>query len=91
VTIGLQCEKEIAQAVCALPDGCHKLLDLSIGQKVFYATIYSQRFHTLYFTEAGERRKTRENIGDFVGFRSDSKHKKHFVTPPRAFHHFEYA
>jgi len=53
--------------------------DLGIGQEVFYATIYSRCFHTLYFTEAGRRRKARENIGDFAGFLSDSKQNKHFV------------
>jgi hypothetical protein len=47
-----------------------------------YATIYSQCFHTLYFTEAGGRRKARENIGDFVGFSLDSKRNKHFVKNP---------
>jgi hypothetical protein len=33
----------------------------------------------LNFTEAGERRKAREKIGDFAGFLPDSKQKKHFV------------
>lgn len=52
----------------SLLGGRQELLDLSTDQKVFYATIHSQCFHILYFTEAGERRKARENIGDFAGF-----------------------
>jgi hypothetical protein len=46
----------------------------------------TQCFHNLYFTEAGGRRKARENIGDFAGSQSDSKQKKHFVmNPPSLF------
>jgi hypothetical protein len=63
----------------SLPGGHQELLDLSVGQKVFYATFYSQCFHILYFTEASGRKKARENIDDFAGFRSDSKQNKHFV------------
>jgi len=55
------------------------LFDLGISQKVYYATIYSQCFHILYFMEAGVRRKARENIGDFAGFRLDSMQNTHFV------------
>jgi hypothetical protein len=44
VTIGQQCEEEIPRTVCFLPGGCQELLDLGIGQKVFYATIYSLDF-----------------------------------------------
>src|SRR5688572_22000906 len=68
----------------SLPGGRQELLDLSIGQEVFYATIYSQCFHILYITEAGGRSKARENIGDFAGFLPDSIQKELFVKnyPP---------
>jgi len=45
-----------------------ELFDIGAGREVIYATIYSQCFHTLYFTEAGGRRKARENIDDSAGF-----------------------
>jgi hypothetical protein len=49
----------------------------------------TQCFHTLYFAEAGGRRKARENIGDFAGFiaRSWSKEtirKESDARPPTA-------
>jgi hypothetical protein len=53
-----------------------KAYDLSIGQKVLHATTYILCFHIIYFTEAGKRRKARETIGDFAGFRSDSKQNR---------------
>jgi len=56
-----------------------KAYDRGISHEVLYATIYSQCFHILYFTEADGRRNTRENIGDFAGFQSDSKQKILFV------------
>jgi hypothetical protein len=53
---------------------------MASAQVLLGPTPFCRRVTNLYLTEAGGRRKAGENIGDFAGFQSDSKQKKHFVA-----------